>query len=62
MSINQQYEQLNPGRKRILKEKYIFLFGSGVSFYRKINNKTKVLKAEQIFFTNFFNNENTLFK
>ena len=50
--ILEKYNALSEAQKYTLRRKYVALFGNKATFYKKINGKVRLWRAEQIFFDN----------
>jgi hypothetical protein len=50
--ILEKYNALSNAQKYTLRRKYVTLFGNKATFYKKINGKVRLWRAEQIFFEN----------
>ena len=50
--ILEAYNALSDAQKYTLRRKYIYLFGSKATFYKKINGQAHLRGAEQLFFEN----------
>ena len=50
MGYAEMYHALSEQQKHTIRRKYIAMFGSRITFYRKINGTVKMLRAEVIFF------------
>lgn len=59
---SQKYQRLSPGKKRLLRRKFMAMFGyCKMSFYRKIDNKQPLRPVETDFFNqNLLTNDQTI--
>jgi hypothetical protein len=56
MILEEKYNALSDAQKFTLRRKYVALFGTKATFYKKINGKVRLWRAEQIFFENYLTN------